>query len=52
VLKRLSAWIKARRSRPLTREEGEAQREAQRIEDDLETARVVERQADTRLLGR
>jgi hypothetical protein len=52
MLKRLYAWIKARRSRSLTPEEVEAQREAERIEDDLETTRVAERQADSRLLGR
>jgi hypothetical protein len=43
ILKRISSWIKARRSRSLTPEDIEAQREAKRIEDDVETTRVLGR---------
>src|SRR6266511_1333507 len=49
MLKRLIDWINARRSRPPTREDLEAQREAKRIEDDLETSRVEERQSSARM---
>jgi hypothetical protein len=52
MLKRLAAWIKARRSHSSKLETAEAERQAERIEDDLETRRVEERQADARLLGR
>jgi len=52
MLKRLIDWINARRSRPPTREDLEAQHEAKRIEDDLETSRVEERQSSARMTGR
>jgi hypothetical protein len=43
IFKRIASWIKARRSRSLTPEDIEAQREAKRIEDDVETTRVLGR---------
>jgi len=52
MLKRLIDWIKTRRSRRPTREDLEAQREAKRIEDDLETGRIEERQSSARMTGR
>jgi hypothetical protein len=52
MLKRLVGWVKARRSRASTPDDLEAQQEAKRIEDDLETKRMQERQASSRLIGR
>jgi hypothetical protein len=43
MLKRIVAWIKARRMRSLTPEDIAAQQEARRIEADLETTRVLGR---------
>lgn len=41
MLKRIRAWGKARRTRSLTPEDIEARLEAKRIEDDVETTRVL-----------
>jgi hypothetical protein len=52
MLKRFRAWIKRRKPRPSTPEDQEAQQEANRIQDDRETARIEERQGDRNILGR
>jgi hypothetical protein len=41
MIKRILAWIKARRTRSMTPEDIAAREEAKRIEDDLETTRVL-----------
>jgi hypothetical protein len=43
MLKRIRAWIKSRRTRPLTPEDIAAHEEARRIEEDVETTRVLGR---------
>jgi hypothetical protein len=52
MLKRLVAWVKAGRSRSSMTDDLQAQREGKQIEDDLETKRIQERQASSRLMGR
>jgi hypothetical protein len=51
MLKRLLVWIKARKSRPPTPEDLEAEREAKRFGEDAQTDRIEERQV-TRVTGR
>jgi hypothetical protein len=43
MLKRIRAWIKSRRTRSLTPEDIAAHEEARRIEEDVETTRVLGR---------
>jgi hypothetical protein len=52
MLKRFIACVNTLRSRPSTPDDLEAQRETKQIEDDLETRRIQERQASSRLMGR
>jgi hypothetical protein len=43
VLERLLTWIRSLQPRPLTPDDLDAEREAKRVEDDLETTRVLGR---------
>jgi hypothetical protein len=52
MLKRLFAWLKARRLRSSMPAEPEARRDAKRIEDEIETTRIEERRSSSHLTGR